>query len=182
MKGISFKETQIFKVIAADGALLSIRLAQPQNQIRGIVCLVHGLGDYSDCFSHLIEYFYAASFAVLAIDLHGNGGSDGGRGHIAEFETLYDDVELLLEQAKSRYPAMTLYLYGHSLGGNIVLNYSLRRKPDIFGVIASAPWLNLAGNSFFIRQIAFIGDRLKPDYIINAGIDATILSAPPLTY
>jgi alpha-beta hydrolase superfamily lysophospholipase len=30
------------------------------------------------------------------------------------------------------------------MGGNLVLNYALRRRPDLRGIIATGPWLKLA--------------------------------------
>jgi alpha-beta hydrolase superfamily lysophospholipase len=35
-------------------------------------------------------------------------------------------------------------LYGHSLGGGIVLDYILRKQPSIKGAIVTSPWIKLA--------------------------------------
>jgi alpha-beta hydrolase superfamily lysophospholipase len=35
-------------------------------------------------------------------------------------------------------------LYGHSMGGNLALNYLIRRQPALKGVIATGPWVQLA--------------------------------------
>ena len=55
-----------------------------------------------------------------------------------------DDIAAFFKQVDERYPGLPRFLYGHSLGGNLVLNYVLRRKPDLRGVIATGPWLELA--------------------------------------
>ena len=57
---------------------------------------------------------------------------------------LMDDIASFSQQADQRYAGLPRFLYGHSLGGNLVLNYALRRKPDLRGVIATGPWLKLA--------------------------------------
>ena len=169
-----------YTLSANDGAELYLYLKEPAGTARGVLCLVHGLGDYSGCFSYLIDYFSKASFAVLAIDLHGNGASSGVRGHIANIETLYDDVEVLVGQAKEKYPALPVFLYGHSLGGNLVLNYALKRKPELSGVIASAPWLELAEHPVLKRQLGYFLDLFVPEYIIDSGIDASKISHDPV--
>ncbi len=55
-----------------------------------------------------------------------------------------DDVTAFLAEAGKEFPGLPLVLYGHSLGGNVALNYGLRRKPALAGVIASAPVLTLS--------------------------------------
>ena len=41
-------------------------------------------------------------------------------------------------------PNKPIFLYGHSMGGNLVLNYGLRIKSDLAGIIATSPYLKLA--------------------------------------
>ena len=80
----------------------------------------------------------------LGFDLRGHGKSGGPRGHTPGYDILMDDVALLLEQIETRYTDLPGFLYGHSLGGNLVLNYALRRRPRVTGVIVTSPWLKLA--------------------------------------
>lgn len=172
-------ETEEYKIEAKDGAALCLRLTKPEGQPKGVLCLVHGLGDYGGCFSHLVSYFGGASFAVMSVDLHGNGSSEGERGHADSLDILYDDIALLLAQAREKLPAVPLFLYGHSLGGNLVLNYALRRKPEVAGVIAASPWLELAEHPVLKRLFAGLLDKIRPGYILDAGIDAAKLSHDP---
>ncbi len=117
---------------------------RPEGDIRAVVSLVHGLGEHSGRYAHVAQAFTDAGFALLAFDLRGHGRSGGPRGHSPGYEALMEDVAVLLEQAEARFPARPRFLYGHSLGGNIVLNYALRRQPPIAGVIATSPALGLA--------------------------------------
>lgn len=168
--------TKQYYALTKDGSELCLRLTKPSKAAKAVLCLVHGQGDHGGCFEALREYYSSSSFAVLSIDLHGNGSSPGIRGHIDDYETLFDDIDLLLSQAQEQFPDLPVFLYGHSLGGNLVLNYVLRRKPEISGVIASSPWLSLAKNGQLTSLIAYILDKLKPNYILNAGINAALLS------
>ena len=51
------------------------------------------------------------------------------------------DVERHIEQTRQRFPGLPVFLYGHSLGGEQVLYYVLRRSPSLAGVIATSPLL-----------------------------------------
>jgi alpha-beta hydrolase superfamily lysophospholipase len=108
------------------------------------LCTVHGLGEHIGRYQHVAEYLTAASYAFIGFDLRGNGRSDGKPGHAAKYELLLDDVGLMLENAEKHYPGVPIFLYGHSLGGNLVLTYALRRQPTLQGIIATSPILRVA--------------------------------------
>jgi alpha-beta hydrolase superfamily lysophospholipase len=77
----------------------------------------------------------------MGFDLRGHGRSDGLRGDAPSYETLLTDVDALMHWVQTSHPRLPVFLYGHSLGGGLVLNYALRRTPRVRGVIASSPWL-----------------------------------------
>jgi acylglycerol lipase len=54
------------------------------------------------------------------------------------------DISCFLEEAERRSPDHPAFLYGHSLGGNLVLNYALRHRSQLAGVIATGPMLRTA--------------------------------------
>ena len=116
----------------------------PEGETRGVVALVHGLGEHSGRYAHLANALTKVGFAVTALDLRGHGKTEGKRGDWPSYETQLDDIALMLKRAKNLYESKPLFLYGHSLGGNLVINYALRRPTDkLQGVIASGPWLRL---------------------------------------
>jgi alpha-beta hydrolase superfamily lysophospholipase len=93
----------------------------------------------------LAAWLNARQVAVLAYDQQGFGQSDGPRGHAPSAEAYFNDVHLLVQRAQQLYPTVPLFLYGHSMGGNVVLNYALRRQPaGLAGLIATGPWIRLA--------------------------------------
>lgn len=114
------------------------------DQPRAVICLIHGFGEHSQRYHHFAAFFEKAGIATMAIDLRGHGRSGGTRGHSKSVDAFMDDVAQLLVEAEVRHPSIPIFLYGHSMGGNLVLNYLLRRNPVVEGVIASAPWLKLA--------------------------------------
>lgn len=127
-----------FKHFATDGIELYFQGWQTENKANGVISLVHGLGEHSGRYSHWANLLNQAGYSVIANDLRGHGKSGGQRGHISSFSDYLNDVDLLLQQARERFPDIPLFLYGHSLGGIIVTNYVLRRKPQLNGVVVTA--------------------------------------------
>jgi len=124
-----------------DGLRLYAQGWQPQTELKGVICLVHGLGEHSGRYAHLAAFLNQAGYALLTYDLRGHGKSEGQRGHAPSYEALLNDISHLLEEAAERYPDLPRFLYGHSLGGNLVIGYALRRHPQLTGVIATGPLL-----------------------------------------
>ncbi len=128
----------------ADGLSLFAQGWQPDGDTRAVVCLVHGLGEHSGRYPHVAAALTQAGYAVLAPDLRGHGRSKGRLGHAPSWDSLLDDTARLLEEAAERFPSLPRFLYGHSLGGTLVLTYALRRNPNPKGVIATGPLLRPA--------------------------------------
>jgi alpha-beta hydrolase superfamily lysophospholipase len=129
---------------APDGLQLYGQGWAPETEAKGVISLVHGLGEHSGRYSHLAQAVTASGYALVTFDLRGHGKSEGQRGHTPSHEQLYRDIDRLLVESSSRFPGLPSFLYGHSLGGNLVLNYTLRRQPRLSGVIATGPWLEVA--------------------------------------
>jgi acylglycerol lipase len=123
----------------ADNLSLFVRAWEPETEGRAVVCLIHGLGEHSGRYTHVAATLNGSGYIVYAFDLRGHGRSGGIRGHAPSYDILMDDISFFLAAAGLRYPQMPLFLYGHSLGGSLVINYVLRRHPILNGVIVTAP-------------------------------------------
>lgn len=128
----------------SDGIRLYTQAWLPESDVKAVVCLVHGLGEHSGRYAHVAAYLADHGYALAGYDLRGHGKSTGARGYTSSYDALMDDIAAHLENTRARYPGKLLFLYGHSLGGNQILNFALRRQPSIAGVIATGPWLRLA--------------------------------------
>lgn len=166
--------------LSDDKINLYFREIVPECRIEAVVCLVHGLGDHSGWFKDLLNFFANSNFAVLTFDLRGHGKSDGKRGHIPSYEALMKDISLLLNIAKRNFNGVPIFLYGHSFGGNQVLNYTLRYCPDISGIIVSAPWLKLYSNPSKIKlYFTFLMSKIRPSFIVDNVVEGSNLSHNP---
>ncbi|CAF1247298.1 unnamed protein product [Adineta steineri] len=143
-----------FPIVSFDGLLLAgyHRPSKYAKYPRALLILIHGLAEHSGRYEHLIDYFHDNNFAIIAMDLRGHGQSAGKHGFIPTSEAVYNDLDRLLREARTRYPSCPAILYGHSMGGCIVLSYTLNRFPNktdkcpYQAVIVSGPWIRLAGS------------------------------------
>ena len=72
---------------------------------------------------------------------------------------------------------MPLFLYGHSMGGGLVLNYTLRRDPLLTGLIATSPWIRLAFEAPALKVMAGrLLRRFMPTLSLPTGLSALFLS------
>ncbi|CAM3991605.1 lysophospholipase [Paenibacillus alkaliterrae] len=145
--------------IGANKAYLFIREWKPEAaRVKAAVCLVHGMGEHGDRYSHVAEYFTEAGYALMALDQYGHGRSSGKRGHLNSLIAAASDTGLIIEEAGKRHPDVPVFLYGHSMGGNVALNCALRLNPPIKGLILTSPWLRLAFKPH--PAVEWIGRRL----------------------
>lgn len=144
---------------------------------RAVICIIHGMGEHSGRYIHVAKYFNEQNFSVINFDLRGHGKSKGKRGHTPSYELLLDDISVLLKQADSLFPGIPKFLYGHSMGGNLVINYALQRKPQIAGVISSSPWLKLAFEPPAAKvRLAKIVNGIFPSMTQSSKLDVTAIS------
>ena len=108
---------------------------------RAVLVVVHGLKDHSSRYGELAVRLVGEGFAVHAFDLRGHAHSEGVRVHIDSFEEYLTDLGLFLERVRAREPGKPVFLFGHSMGGAIVTLFTLEKKPDIQGLVLSAPAL-----------------------------------------
>ncbi len=152
---------------------------EPDPPIKGVICLVHGYAEHVGRYEHVADYFARRGFFVLAYDLRGHGRSGGTRAHVDSFEQYYDDIDLVLSQARQRHPRLPLFLYGHSLGGSQVLNFAIVRKPQIQGVIAASPLIRLTQVPKAKAALAKLLSRITPTLTIPYSVDLDGLSRNP---
>ncbi len=114
----------------------------PETQPRAVLAIVHGFGEHSDRFMNLVTPLIEHGFAVASYDQRGNGRSPGQRGHINRFSEYREDLACFLAEVNKMWPGLPLFLYGHSMGSLIVMDYILRMQPqNITGLITSGTTL-----------------------------------------
>ena len=113
------------------------------NYPKAVLFLIHGMGEHARRYEHVAEYFKNVNIATVAIDLRGHGNSEGKRGHMPSYEHMMQDLKLALHEIEVAYKGLPIILYGHSMGGNLALNYLLRNSKGLMGAIVTGPYLRL---------------------------------------
>lgn len=153
---------------------------EPDVSPRAVLALVHGHGEHIGRYAHVGKALTDAGYALVGFDARGHGRSTGPRGHTPSYNALMDDISAFLSTLETKYPGLPLFLYGHSMGGNQVLNYALRRHPPIRGVIATGPWLSLSFDPPPIKVIlGKFMNNVFPSFTQASGLATTGLSHDP---
>lgn len=127
---------------AHDGTRLFLRAAAVTGKVKAHAVLTHGRGEYSGRYGHVAEALAERGLRLWIYDLRGHGRSGGRRGDVPTYDALLDDLDVVVQRARD--PGAPLFLLGHSLGGQITLNYLLKRQPECRGAVIGAPYLRLA--------------------------------------
>lgn len=145
---------------------------------KAVIALIHGFGEHGGRYEPMATALKAKNIAIVSGDLHGHGHTEGKRGVCHSYNVLMSDVDAVMDKAKSLYPGVPLFLFGHSMGGGLVLNNVLRRRPDgLAGVISSAPLIKPA-DPFpgFQRFILRVIRKIMPNFAVDAGLDSSGIS------
>lgn len=152
----------------------------PKGKLKAVVCLVHGVGEHSGRYEHVASYLNKYGFAMQAFDHRGHGKSPGARGHFPTYETVMKDIARHLEETRKRFPGKAIILYGHSMGGNLVLNFVLRMQPEITGVMVTSPLLRLSFRPSGLKiALAKLLMRIWPALPMPSGLDTSDFSHDP---
>jgi len=165
------------KQASKDGITFHNRTWESDGKAKAVVALVHGIGEHIGRYEHVAGALTNAGYTLAGYDTRGNGKSTGRRGHIPSYDTLMDDIGAFISMLGEKYSGQPIFLYGHSQGGNQVINYALRRHPKIAGVIATGPWLKLAFEPPVIKvALGRFMNNIIPSFTQSTGLDTKGLS------
>lgn len=167
--------TLVFKDINIKGQFI------PTAEAKGVVVMVHGMGEHMGRYhKKVFPMLLKSGFAITAYDNIGHGTSGGKRGHCNSYEDLLTLVGIIIEKAEEHFPKLPVFLYGHSMGGNLVLNYSMRKQHNLSGVIASSPYLRLAFTPpKWKLSLGKLMMKLYPSITLASGLDPNGISRIP---
>lgn len=162
---------------ARDGTRLHAVIWNAEGPPTGVIAMVHGIGEHIRRYDHVAAHMNRSRYAMLGFDLRGHGRSEGRRGDAQKYEILMDDIDVLMGNAGTKFPGVPCFLYGHSMGGNLVLNYMLRRKSRVTAAVVTGPGLKPA--SLGSRFKLFWGHVLRfaaPGLLVSNEVEPRYLS------
>jgi len=117
---------------------------------------------------------------VVGYDRQGYGRSEGRKGYAENYKEYVDEVAYLLIECERRYPDLPVFLYGHSMGGHLLLRYLIRRHPNINAAVVSAPHIRLAFTpNPLLVGLGKVMRMLHPTFSQDNQLDTNLLSRTP---
>jgi alpha-beta hydrolase superfamily lysophospholipase len=158
----------------------------PVSSARGGVVLVHGYGEHSGRYGHVIAALNEAGYSVYTLDHRGHGRSSGTRALVDRFDYIVEDLHAFIEGEVTAahgaaHPGKPLFVFGHSMGGLITLTYAVRfaEADGIAGLISSAGPVLADLENPFLLTVARILDRIMPNAVIADTVPRHALSRDP---
>lgn len=175
------QDSRLTTFVAADGDNLAIQdwPLDPEVPLRGVVMLVHGLGEHAGRYDELARRLNAWRFAVRGYDQYGHGESGGVRGGLPTENRLLDDLADVLSSTRARMPRhIPLILLGHSMGGVVAARYVVHGLVPVDGLVLSSPAFDL-GLGMFQSFLAATLPELTPNLRVHNGVHPERLSHDP---
>ena len=163
----------------SEGLALYYQAWLPDTPAIGVLVIVHGHGEHSGRYPHVVDHLVPQGFAVYALDHRGHGRSPGQRGYVNSMADFRGDVAALVQLAAAAQPNLPLFVMGHSLGGLIILDYVLHQPEGLRGVIVSAPAVGSVGVSPILLQVSRVLSRVWPTFSLETGLDVKGISRDP---
>jgi alpha-beta hydrolase superfamily lysophospholipase len=143
---------------------------------RGMVLIVHGLGEHAGRYDALAKRLNQWGFAVRSYDQYGHGESDGVRGGLPTANRLLDDLTDLVESCYRRAgPGVPLLLFGHSMGGLLAASFVSRGRQPVDALVLSSPLLAMRLNPVQ-KMMMRVMPKVAPNLTVNNGVDPEFLS------
>lgn len=167
--------------VALDGDNIAVQewpLEQGE-RVRGVVLLVHGLGEYAGRYDALACQLNDWGFAVRGYDQYGHGESGGRRGGLPTESRLLDDLADMVDSIRAGMGHTTpLILLGHSLGGLVAARFVAQAMRPVDGLVLTSPAFALHLD-FVQKCLLAVFPTIAPDWRIGNGLDPSRLSHDP---
>ena len=152
----------------------------PEGPPKAVLAIIHGAGEHVDRYQHLVDILVPDGFILTGYDQCGHGKSEGPRGHINSWSEYREDCHCYLGQIRDSAPDLPFFLYGHSMGTLIVLDYILHYPEGLQGVILSGTALEpLDAAPPLLVRVAKVMSRVIPGFSMKVKLEGSALSRDP---
>lgn len=176
-----------YALITADGLKLRLQHWLAAEPARGVVLIVHGLGEHIGRYAAVASRLNAWGWHAVGYDQRGHGRSDGARGALSRHDALLLDLALVIDAVRAGLPA-PLVLLGHSMGGLVAARFAAAgvepeaRRPawfrEIDALVLSSPALDAGMRAAQKLLLALLGP-LAPHLAVSNGLKAQWISRDP---
>ncbi|KAH0829108.1 alpha beta-hydrolase [Lanmaoa asiatica] len=182
-----------FWLAGPQGTQFFTRTYRPSSPTKAAVVFVHGFVEHIARYEHVFPTWSSRGIAVFAYDQRGfgrtaqdeqNKSKDSAYAKTSWKEQL-EDIEWAVQHAKQQFTGVPVFLYGHSMGGALVLAFPTRVQAPpskegvsgISGIISSSPLiLQTKPTGKATRWIGGKASRIAPSLLIPAPLNAKEIS------
>lgn len=119
-----------------DGVTLRLHWLRPHTP-RGVVVIVHGLGEHMGRYEELEEWLVENQYACYGYDQRGHGRSTGVRTDVADFWDYVNDLDQISGAVSRHERRLPLFVFGHSMGSIVAILDSVQSQDNWRGLILS---------------------------------------------
>jgi len=126
-------------LMAADGREIKLFAWLPEQEIRYVMVLSHGMAEHIERYEAFALACNAAGIAVYGANHRGHGNDAPVLGHYADeggWHKVINDLDLIIDDVAKRH-AVPLVLFGHSMGSFIAQQYAILHGNKLKGLILS---------------------------------------------
>ena len=126
-------KTETFEFAGYSGTNLPAYLWMPDSEVKAVLQVAHGMTEHMGRYEAFAQYLQPMGIAVAGFDLRGHGKNPGDP-DVASFgeggwAASIEDMRLLFELMKQRFPGVPRYMLGFSLGSFLLREY-LTKYPE----------------------------------------------------
>jgi len=166
-----------FTFTGRDSATLYAYAFLPPSPPKGVLQIAHGMAEHGARYADFAAYLNEAGWAVFVNDHRGHGATaehSGKPGYFADqdgWELVVSDIHELNCQIRQRFPALPVYLLGHSMGSLLARSYGQRYGDGLAGLILSSTTLSnptLIVSARLISQLlSFLFGPTEPSHFLH---------------
>jgi alpha-beta hydrolase superfamily lysophospholipase len=149
----------------------------PEKKLRAIIVIVHGVHEHCGRYMNLVNTLVPKGFGFYGFDLRGHGRSQGRRGHINHFSEYREDVRTFVKLVREKQPRVPVFLFAHSLGALIGVDF-LERFPSVVdgAIISGGPFEPAGVSKPMLVFIAKTMSHIAPNMSFDLKLDPEVLS------
>lgn len=136
-------------------------LYEPEGAPVGLILVAHGVAEHAGRYHHVADLLVGLGLRVAIPDHRGHGRSGGKRLLVRDMSEFTADLETL--RTLELVDGKPTYLLGHSMGGEIALDYALDHQGVLAALVLSAPAV-LPGDDIspLLMKVAKVLGKLVP--------------------
>lgn len=132
-----FTTLETLTVPTDDDVVLTVRVAAAADPAAPVALVLPAMAMKAKFYFPLLGALHGAGVSAATVDLRGQGEARPALTQTSRFgyrELVETDLPTVVAAVHERFPDAPLYLFGHSLGGQLALLHTARRPESVAGV------------------------------------------------